>query len=604
MKIFKKVFGAMAALSLILSLSGPITAFAATTPSLGAAATYGVLSSTYTNTTVTTINGDVGFATGPAVAPLGVHTNYGSGAPYSTAGSDQNNALTSLNSQACTFTFAPGAIDLAADTTHGPIGVYTPGVYCTSGAGAASIGTAGITLNGIGTYIFRVNGALTSVANSVVTLSGSASVCDVFWTPTSATTLGATSTFKGTNIDASGITIGSTVNWTGRALAFGGTVSTDTDTITAPTCAAPAPIQATSSANNTITVFKQVINDNGGTLNYTDFPLFINGNPVVSGQSIALAPGIYTVTETNKPNYQASFAGDCNASGQINHGGINTHNDVCTIVNNDIGPAVAAVPPLIHITKIPNPLALPGGSGLVTYNYAVSNIGVVAMTNITVNDNKCGPVTYVSGDTNLNSKLDVNEIWNYKCSATLSQTTNNTVTATGLANGLTATDIANATVVVGSQLPPPLIDLIKIPTPLFLPAAGGLVKYSYLVSNPGIVPINNVTLTDNKCSQILGPSGDLNGNGLLDTNETWTYACQMNLSATTTNTAIAQGSANGFTVTHSSVVTVVVASPKLPNTGFDPKSQDFPWQLTTFVIAGLALLIFSSKRETTVQNGK
>ncbi|KKR02474.1 MAG: hypothetical protein UT29_C0002G0036 [Candidatus Yanofskybacteria bacterium GW2011_GWA1_39_13] len=225
---------------LMLGLVGPYSAIAATTPSLGAAASYGVLGSTYTNTVAgTTVNGDVGFTTGPAVAPLGVHTNYGSGAPYSTAGIDQNSALSALNSQVCTFTFAPGAIDLATDTTHGPIGVYAPGVYCVSGA--ASIGAAGISLSGTGTYIFRINGAFTTVANSSVTLPGGASSCDVFWTPTSATTLGANSTMRGTIIDASGITIGSTALLTGRALAFGGTVTTDADTITVPSCVAPTP---------------------------------------------------------------------------------------------------------------------------------------------------------------------------------------------------------------------------------------------------------------------------------------------------------------------------------------------------------------------------
>ncbi len=392
MKIFSKVLKGTIIFALLLTMVGPSAAQAATTPLLGAAASYGVLSSTYTNTTVTTINGDVGFSTGPATAPLGVHTNYGSGAPYATAGSDQGTALINLNSQTCTFTFAPGAIDLAADTTHGPIGVYTPGVYCTSGAGAASIGTAGITLSGSGTYIFRINGALTSVANSVVSLANSASACDVFWTPTAATTLGATSTFIGTNIDNAGITIGNATTWTGRALAYGGTVTTDTDTISVPTCTVPA----SASGNNTITVFKQVINDNGGTATFSDFPLFVNGFHVISGQSVAFAPGIYTVTETSLPNYTTTFAGNCNANGQINHGGINTRNDICTIINNDIGTPVAPIPPLIHITKIPSPLVLPSGPGLVTYNYAVSNVGIVPMTNVTVTDNKCAAVNYVS----------------------------------------------------------------------------------------------------------------------------------------------------------------------------------------------------------------
>ncbi|HEX9503748.1 MAG TPA: hypothetical protein VF974_05525, partial [Patescibacteria group bacterium] len=148
-----KVLALIGILALNLQLFIPNKVSAATTPSLGAAGTYGVLASTYTNTSVTTINGDVGFTTAPAVAPLGVHTNYGSGAPYSTAGIDQATALASLASQACTFTFAVGAIDLASDTTHGTVGVYTPGVYCS--IGAMSIGGSGtITLSGSGTFIF------------------------------------------------------------------------------------------------------------------------------------------------------------------------------------------------------------------------------------------------------------------------------------------------------------------------------------------------------------------------------------------------------------------------------------------------------------------
>lgn len=241
-KINKNSIATVLAVSIALGLGGPLAVFAATTPSLGSAATYGVLGSTYSSTAAgTTVSGDVGFTTGPAVAPAGVHTNYGSGAPYSTAGIDQGSALSTLAAQPCTFTFPLGPTDLATDATHGPIGVYAPGVYCTSGAGAASIGTGGITLSGSGTFIFRVNGALTAVANSVVSLAGGASACDVFWTPTQATTLGANSTFVGTNIDDSGITMGSTVAWTGRALAFGGTVSTDADTITVPTCTASIP---------------------------------------------------------------------------------------------------------------------------------------------------------------------------------------------------------------------------------------------------------------------------------------------------------------------------------------------------------------------------
>ena len=216
--------GAVAlAIFFLIALAGPVASHAAVTPSLGVAATYGVLGSTYTNTSVTTINGDVGFTTPPATIPLGTHTNYGSGAPYATAGIDQATALITLNSQPCDFTFS-----IATDLSLLPQPL-APGVYCVTGA--QSVGTGGITLTP-GTYNFRSTGALNTAANSSV-VGGSA--CDIFWTPT-ATTLGANSTFLGTVIDPSGITVGAVTSWSGRALAFGGTVTTDTNTITAPTC--------------------------------------------------------------------------------------------------------------------------------------------------------------------------------------------------------------------------------------------------------------------------------------------------------------------------------------------------------------------------------
>jgi type VI secretion system secreted protein VgrG len=222
-------------LALVL-LAGAPSASAATSPGIGAASSFNILSSSYVNTVAgTTISSDLGYTTGPAVAPTVGGTTHVADSTYNQAGIDQGNALSALNSQPCSFTFAPGAIDLASDTTHGPVGVYTPGVYCISGA--ASIGGGGtITLTGGGTYIFRMDGTLTSSANSSVVVAGGASACDIWWTPTQATTLGANSAFVGTDIDASGITIGDVVTWQGQALAFGGTVTTSRDTITSPVC--------------------------------------------------------------------------------------------------------------------------------------------------------------------------------------------------------------------------------------------------------------------------------------------------------------------------------------------------------------------------------
>ncbi len=367
MKIFNKVsIISLLVFSLILGFTGPVSVLAATTPSLGAASSFGILGSTYTNTTAgTTINGDLGYTTLPAVAPTVNGTTHVADSAYNQAGIDQGTALTNLNNQVCTFTFAPGAIDLATDTTHGAIGVYAPGVYCT--VGAASLGTGGITLSGNGTYIFRITGAFTTVANSVVTLAGGASACDIFWTPTSATTLGANSTFLGTDIDASGITIGSTVMQTGRSLAFGGTVTTNVDTITVPTCTPPPFVPLGGLA--TLHVVKQVVNNSGGTAVASNFNLHvkltgveITGSPVVGivapGTSYSLAAGTYVVSEdTTSLPYAQSFSGACNASGSVT---LIAGTDVtCTVVNDDIEPVVIVPPVVVPPVVVPPLIVTP-----------------------------------------------------------------------------------------------------------------------------------------------------------------------------------------------------------------------------------------------------
>lgn len=226
-----------------LIVSSSSVAQAATSPDLGAAKSFVILSSTYSNTVSgTTLTGDLGYTIPPATSPTVNGITYVADSTYNQAGIDQNAALSNLDSQPCTLNFAPGPIDLASDTTHGPVGVYTPGVYCITGGD--SIGGGGtITLSGTGTFIFRVDGALTTSPNSIVRVADGASICDVWWTPTSATTLGADSTFIGNVIAASGNTIGNNVNWTGRALSFGGTVSTAADTISAASCTSPTPIK-------------------------------------------------------------------------------------------------------------------------------------------------------------------------------------------------------------------------------------------------------------------------------------------------------------------------------------------------------------------------
>jgi len=282
-----------------------------------------------------------------------------------------------------------------------------------------------------------------------------------------------------------------------------------------------------------------------------------------------------------------SFAGACSAGGSVT---LSAGSDaICTIVNTAVAvpvvpPAVSSggstgvsgrIIPLIGIVKVPTPFALPTGPSSVTYNYTVRNVGgLQALDDVTVTDDACSPVTYVSGDTNSNGKLDPGELWKYTCVTTLSTTTTNTAIATGYSDdGFHQASVATAiaTVVVSAPITPPLINIVKVPSRLTpFPYGGGTVTYTYTVTNPGTVPLHNVIITDNKCAPVSYVSGDTNGNNLLDPSETWIYTCSTNVPVSTMDMATAQGSANGFTALGYAFATVLVADPGFPNTGFPP----------------------------------
>jgi hypothetical protein len=105
-----------------------------------------------------------------------------------------------------------------------------------------------------------------------------------------------------------------------------------------------------------------------------------------------------------------------------------------------------------------------------------------------VTDNKCSPVIFISGDTNNDSKLDVNETWKYRCLTTLSETTTNTVTATGRSDeGLTVSDTANATVIVSVGIPQPQVLGVSTTTVPTFPNTGIAPNEKNLLG--GILPL-------------------------------------------------------------------------------------------------------------------
>jgi uncharacterized repeat protein (TIGR01451 family) len=81
---------------------------------------------------------------------------------------------------------------------------------------------------------------------------------------------------------------------------------------------------------------------------------------------------------------------------------------------------------------------------------------------------------------------------------------------------------------ISITVPPPTIDITKVANPTSGPAPLP-VTYTYTVTNTSTLdlPVTNVVVTDNLCSNPTYSSGDTDGDGALDRTETWIFLCTM-----------------------------------------------------------------------------
>ncbi|OGG79127.1 hypothetical protein A3A39_00700 [Candidatus Kaiserbacteria bacterium RIFCSPLOWO2_01_FULL_54_13] len=94
-------------------------------------------------------------------------------------------------------------------------------------------------------------------------------------------------------------------------------------------CAPPPPLAAT------LTLWKVVVNDDGGTATTTNFQAKIDGANVPWGVAQTVSAGAHTASETALPGYTASdWGGDCDEDGTITLAG--GENKTCTITNDDL----------------------------------------------------------------------------------------------------------------------------------------------------------------------------------------------------------------------------------------------------------------------------
>jgi len=194
--------------------------------------------------------------------------------------------------------------------------------------------------------------------------------------------------------------------------------------------------------------------------------------------------------------------------------------------------------------------------GTASYTYTVTNTGNTELTNVTISDDKCSPISAPdkTGDSSPGS-FDPGDVWTYTCSVSAGTlfTTNDPVTNTVTVKGTEPTlgrEVDDTDTAV-TELLRPEINVDKTPASQTV-NYGSDATYTYAVTNPGNTPLEDVTVSDDKCSPVtLDNKGGDASPSTLDPGDTWTYKCTVSAATlfgsspspddSITNTATAKG---------------------------------------------------------------
>jgi hypothetical protein len=184
-------------------------------PDLGEVGSYSILSGSggIVSTGTTTISGDVGVSPGTAMTGFPPGTVGG----FIHAGdSDAAAAQTALASAIAETTALTPTVQFTGDLNGR---TFQPGVHHTAAA-LALTGTMILDAGGNpnAAFVFQVDAALNTAANSIVSLVNGAMASNVYWQVAGAAGTGGSSSFSGTIMAAGAITIGGGAVYIGRAL--------------------------------------------------------------------------------------------------------------------------------------------------------------------------------------------------------------------------------------------------------------------------------------------------------------------------------------------------------------------------------------------------
>jgi len=229
--------GRLAGIALaILAVFALPTAAQAAPVGLGTAGPFVVLGgTTVTNVGPSVLNGDLGVSPGTELEGFGLPAVING----STHATDEVAAQAQLDLTTAYDAAAGQPVLPANDLSGTDLGglKLAPGTYRYN---AAALMTGALTLDAEGDpnaeFVFQIGSQLTTESASSVVLVNGASPCNVYWQVGSSAVLGTTTSFQGTLMALTSISLNSNATVVGRMLARNGQVSLIENTLTRPLC--------------------------------------------------------------------------------------------------------------------------------------------------------------------------------------------------------------------------------------------------------------------------------------------------------------------------------------------------------------------------------
>jgi archaellum component FlaG (FlaF/FlaG flagellin family) len=218
----------------------------------------------------------------------------------------------------------------------------------------------------------------------------------------------------------------------------------------------------------------------------------------------------------------------------------------------------------IEMLLLASPVALPPEGGNVTFTYLVKNVGSQYVSNVAVTNDlgtlSCATVKYMNGDLDSDGTLNPGTEWTFFCKTRVTSSGIHTAVATGTWGSGARVSVPSSIYVFVNDVIAPNVHLHVEAFPAVLHSGGGTASLKYEVGNIGDTPVSDIGFSGVGCRLSALVEGDANLNGLLDTNESWTYVCDGEFSATSDLAVSFTGKAGGLAVTDTALVTVVVGS--------------------------------------------